>query len=61
MHPRRFNMHTFVNGMSHYCNEFYIDSSYLHPEMVVQKMVVQAQGLVSEKAICNDLDYITQL
>lgn len=30
-------------------------------EMVVQKMVVQAQGFVSEKVIWNDLDYITQV
>lgn len=30
-------------------------------EIVVQKMVVQAQGFVSEKVICNDLDYITQV
>lgn len=30
-------------------------------EMVVQKMVVQTQGFVSEKVIWNDLDYITQV
>lgn len=30
-------------------------------EIDVQKMVVQAQGFVSEKVICNDLDYRTQL
>lgn len=30
-------------------------------EIDVRKMVVQAQGFVSEKVICNDLDYITQV
>lgn len=30
-------------------------------EMVVQKMVVQAHGFVSEKVFCNNLDYITQV